>query len=99
LGVPFEDVALDAAALQPGDLGLRLRRALGARTGAQTIPQLFIGGDHVGGCMEAFAAFRSGELKRSLAAAGVSMDVPDGLAPEDFLPGWLAKAKPPKVTA
>lgn len=99
LGVPFKDVALDAGVLQPGDLGLRLRRSLGARTGVQTIPQLFIGGDPVGGCMDAFAAFRSGELKRRLAATGVSMHAPDGLVAEDFLPGWLTKAKPPKVMA
>jgi cysteine synthase A len=89
LGVPYRDVALDAAALQPDDLGLRLRRALGARTGVPTIPQLFIGGTHIGGCMDAMAAFRSGELARTLAAAGVEMRAPDGLVPESLLPGWL----------
>ena len=98
LGVPFEDVALDAAALQAGDLGLRLRQALGARTGVQTIPQLFVGGAHMGGCMDAFAALRSGQLKHSLEAAGLRMRAPDGLAPEDFLPGWLLKPKPAQVT-
>jgi cysteine synthase A len=93
-GVRREDVALDAAALQPGDLGLRLRRALTARTGIATIPQLFIGGTLAGGCMDAFAAFRSGQLQRDLAAAGVDMKAPEGLAPESFLPGWLTKPKP-----
>lgn len=93
-GIPYDDVALDAAALQPGDMGLRLRRALTARTGIPTIPQLFIGGSLVGGCMDAFAAFKSGQLKHELAAVGLGMDAPDGLSPESFLPGWLAKPAP-----
>ncbi|HEY9218089.1 MAG TPA: pyridoxal-phosphate dependent enzyme [Phenylobacterium sp.] len=95
VGVPYRDVALDAAALQADDLGLRLRSALTARTGVPTVPQLFIGGEPVGGCMDAFAAFRSGALARDLAGAGVTMRTPSGLVPESFLPGWLLQK--PKV--
>jgi cysteine synthase len=98
-GVPYADVALDAAALQANDLGLRLRRALTARTGVPTIPQLFIGGKHVGGCTDAFTGFKSGALQRDLAEAGVAMKAPEGLVPESFLPGWLTKPKPPQAAA
>jgi len=97
--IPYADVALDAAALQANDLGLRLRRALTARTGVPTIPQLFIGGKHVGGCTDAFTGFKSGALQRDLAEAGVAMKAPEGLVPESFLPGWLTKPKPPQAAA
>jgi cysteine synthase A len=89
LDVPYRDVALDSAELQAGELGLRLRRALAARTQVTTIPQLFIAGRFVGGCMDAFAAYRSGALKRDLEAAGVTWAPPAGLVPESFLPAWL----------
>jgi cysteine synthase A len=95
LDVPYRDIALDAAPLQAGELGLRLRRALTARTGVATIPQLFIGGRFVGGCLDAFAAYRSGGLKCELAAVGLEMQASPGLTPEKLLPQWLLT--PPKV--
>lgn len=39
------------------------------RSGQRTIPQIFIGDQHVGGCDELFAAERSGDLDRLLGAA------------------------------
>jgi cysteine synthase A len=89
LNVPYQDIALDAVAMQAGDRGLRLRRALTARTGVPTIPQLFIGGQFVGGCLDAFSAVSSGELKRRLETVGLRMRTPRNFAPEDFLPRWL----------
>jgi cysteine synthase A len=59
------------------------------RAGAATIPQIFIGGRHVGGATETFDASNDGSLKALL--AGVGIDV----APESqgdaygFLPKWL----------
>jgi cysteine synthase len=99
LGVAYRDVALDSAALQPGDLGLRMRRALTEHTGVATIPQLFVGDRFVGGCMDAFAAYRSGALKRDLAAVSVKMVSPPGLVPEEFLPQWLLLKPRPAVKA
>ena len=89
LAVPYEDVALDAVAMQPGERGLRLRRALTARTGVATVPQLFIGGRFVGGSVDAVAAYRSGALRRELAAVGLDIQPPPEFSPEDLLPGWL----------
>lgn len=42
-----------------------------AVTGRTTVPQVFVGGVHVGGCDDTVAANASGELARLLAAAGV----------------------------
>jgi cysteine synthase A len=89
LAVPYAVVALDAVALQPDELGLRVRRALNARTGAATIPQLFIGGAFIGGCTDAIAEYRSGALQTRLAAAGITVADAPGFDPMALLPQWL----------
>jgi glutaredoxin 3 len=45
------------------------RAELQARTGRRTVPQIFIGETHVGGCDELFALDRAGKLDPLLAAA------------------------------
>ncbi len=89
LKVPYRDVALDSVAYQDGELGMRMRRALTRKTGIPTIPQLFIGGELLGGCTDAFAAHESGDLAARLAKVGVKPETPAGLKPNDLLPGWL----------
>ncbi|MDN3720541.1 glutaredoxin domain-containing protein [Roseibium salinum] len=65
--IPYRSVDLDSVAWQKDNLGGDLRVALHARTGSPTIPQVFIGGRHVGGCTETFDYFREGRLQRMLA--------------------------------
>jgi glutaredoxin 3 len=45
------------------------RAELQARTGRRTVPQIYIGETHVGGCDELFALDRAGKLDPLLAAA------------------------------
>ena len=42
-------------------------------TGRRTVPQVFIGGKHVGGCDDTVAAHKSGELKKLLAGVGINV--------------------------
>ena len=87
-GIPFRSVDLDSVAMQQGDLGGALRPVLLARTGEPTIPQLFVGGNHVGGCTATFAAHADGSLDRLLERHGV----PHGSGAIDtaaLLPKWL----------
>ncbi len=88
-GVPLQTVDLDAPAWSAGDLGSRLRTRLGAMIGSPTLPQLFIGGEWIGGCTEAFAAFADGSLAQRLAALGVPCSPPPDFDPRRLLPGWL----------
>ncbi len=88
LQVPYRVVALDAFALQADDLGLRVRRALTAKTGASTIPQMFVAGEFVGGCSDVFEAYSAGRLHPKLETAGVSLGHARVPA-QDFLPQWL----------
>lgn len=44
------------------------RLALMERTKRRTVPQIFINGEHIGGCDELYALERAGELDAKLAA-------------------------------
>ena len=57
-GIPYEEIDVD---------GNRARREeMMARSGRRTVPQIFIGGHHLGGSEELAAAAESGELDRLL---------------------------------
>jgi glutaredoxin 3 len=47
----------------------KLREEMVARSGRRTVPQIFIGDRHVGGCDDLFALDASGELDRLIQGA------------------------------
>jgi glutaredoxin 3 len=48
----------------------KLREEMIARSNRRTVPQIFIGDKHVGGCDELYALDASGELDRLIQGAG-----------------------------
>ncbi|MDP9010657.1 MAG: glutaredoxin 3 [Pseudomonadota bacterium] len=48
----------------------KFREEMIARSNRRTVPQIFIGDKHVGGCDDLFALDRSGELDRLIQGAG-----------------------------
>jgi cysteine synthase A len=93
LGIAYRSVDLDSVAFQAGDLGNKIRAVLAARTGTKTIPQVFIGGTHVGGATDLFEAWRSGAARALLAKRGVQYDAAADLDPYALLPKWLQPRK------
>jgi cysteine synthase A len=93
LGIAYRSVDLDSVAYQKDDLGGKIRAVLAARTGAKTIPQIFINGDHIGGCTELFDAWRAGTIQQRLTARGVAYDTTATLDPYSLLPKWLQPRK------
>ena len=93
LGVAYKSVDIDSVAFQQGDLGTKIRAVLKDRTGSPTIPQIYIGGTHVGGCMDLFDAMRAGRMQQLLDAAGVTHDRGAGVDPYELLPKWLHPRK------
>jgi cysteine synthase A len=87
--VPYRSVDLDSVPFQADDRGGRVRRVLAARTGATTIPRIFAGGEHIGGCTDLFDAWRAGTLQKKLDALGVDYDRRADVDPYGFLPKWL----------
>lgn len=49
---------------------VKLREEMVARSDRRTVPQIFIGDKHIGGCDELFALDRDGELDRLIQGAG-----------------------------
>lgn len=52
----------------PVDSDPRLRAEMAEKAGRRTVPQIWIGDQHVGGCDELMALSRSGQLDRLLNA-------------------------------
>jgi cysteine synthase A len=90
MGVPFRSVDLDAVSMQVDDLGGGIRKDLRHRTGEATIPQIFIGGVHVGGAVDLLARHDRGELEPLLRRASVRPTGDVTLAARSYLPKWLA---------
>jgi len=94
IGVPLHAIDLDAAAWQADGRGTELRAALHAMTGQPTIPQVFVGGEWLGGCMDTLAAWRDGRLQRLLRAQGIAFDADAIADPQAMLPAWLQPRTP-----
>jgi cysteine synthase A len=93
LGISYRSVDLDSVEYQVGDRGGKIRAVLAARTGAKTIPQIFIGGTHIGGATDLFDAWRSGAARRRLADSGVAFDAGVEIDPYSLLPKWQQPRK------
>ena len=88
-GIDYHCISLDAVAYQKDNLGADLRAALRNITGAPTIPQVFVGGQHIGGATETFDAFNDGNLQDRLDANGVIFNAAMQENAYSFLPTWL----------
>jgi len=93
LGIAYQSVDLDSVAFQKRDLGVKMRAVLKDRVGSPTIPQVYIGGKHVGGCTDLFDAMADGSLHGMLDAAGVEYDRNVELNPYSLLPKWVHPRK------
>jgi len=89
LNIPFRSIDLDSVEFQENDRGGKIRQVLADRTGAVTIPQIYIGGKHIGGCAELFDEFRSGLMTRRLKENEVAYDTNAVVMPETLLPNWI----------
>jgi cysteine synthase A len=87
--IPYRSVDLDSLEFQQDDRGGKIRAALTARTDMKTIPQIFVGGQLVGGCSELFDAYKAGSLQTMLEQNDVGFDATLDLDPYTFLPTWL----------
>ncbi|MEJ0036022.1 MAG: cysteine synthase A [Gammaproteobacteria bacterium] len=92
-GIKYRGIDLDSVEYQAGDRGGKIRAVLAQRTGAVTIPQIFIGGAHIGGCTDLFNAWRDGSIQRRLAENGTGYDTSLAIDPYTLLPKWLHPRK------
>ncbi len=90
-GIGYRSIDLDSVAFQKNEFGGRIRKVLNARTRITSIPQVFVGGEFVGGCTETFDAYSDGSLQQALTQSNFGTAVKEGMNPYEFLPNWIAK--------
>jgi cysteine synthase A len=93
LGISYRSIDLDSVEYQENDRGGKIRAVLADRIGVNTIPQIFIGGKHIGGCTELFDAMRDGSMQEQLRESGVAYDAGMDIDPYTLLPNWLQPRK------
>jgi len=87
--ISYRSIDLDSAEYQDGNRGGQIRNVLKTRIQSPTIPQIFIGGQHIGGCTETFDAFNDGRLRELLRDNGVKFQTEGMVDAYTFLPKWL----------
>ena len=93
LDIPFVSIDLDLPEFRREHDVPSIRAALDEVAGGPTIPQLFAGGVHVGGCLEVMQAAACGELQKLLCEKGIRCDFAS-LDPYQFLPSWVKLPEP-----
>jgi cysteine synthase A len=88
-GIAYRSVDLDSVEYQKENLGGQIRAAVSARTSFSTIPQIFVGGEFLGGCTDVFDAYKDGRLQQLLDKSNVEYDRTLKVDPYSFLPTWL----------
>jgi cysteine synthase A len=88
-GIPYRSIDLDSTAYQRNDRGGQIRSVLRERSGSRTIPQVYVGGEFIGGASETLDAFKHGRLQKLLAQSGVRFDETVKVDPYSMLPGWV----------
>lgn len=89
--IPYRAIDLDSVEYQQDNKGGDIRAALREQTSAKTIPQIYVGGQHVGGASDLFDALKDGSLQELLEQNSVSYNKDETTDPYSFLPGWLHK--------
>jgi cysteine synthase A len=87
--IPYRAVDLDSVAYQKDNKGGNIRAAIREQTGLKTIPQIYIGGKHIGGATELFDACKDGTMQKLLEENSVPYNRDIDIDPYSFLPGWL----------
>ena len=87
--IPYRSIDLDSVAYQVENKGGKIRKAIEAKTGLKTVPQIYVGGHHLGGATETFDACIDGSLGKMLDENNVSWNRSVESEPYSFLPTWL----------
>jgi cysteine synthase A len=89
MDIPYRAIDLDSVEYQKDNWGGDIRGALLEKLHSPTIPQIFVGGEHVGGCTETFDAINDHSFQKMLQENSVKFDTAKEVEAYSFLPKWL----------
>ena len=87
--IPYVTVDLDSVAFQENDRGGNILSVLNQQNDWPTIPQIYVGGEFVGGATDLFDVGKAGELQPRLKARNIPYNETINRDPYSFLPTWL----------
>jgi cysteine synthase A len=87
--IPFVTVDLDSVDYQENDRGGKILAVLNHRNDWPTTPQIYVGGEFVGGATDLFDLGKAGKLQSMLAARNIHYNETINRDPYSFLPAWL----------
>jgi cysteine synthase A len=87
--IPYVTVDLDSVAFQDNNRGGKILEVLNSRNDWPTIPQIYVGGEFVGGATDLFDVGKAGELQSKLSARNIPYNETINRDPYSFLPAWL----------
>jgi cysteine synthase A len=87
--IPYVTVDLDSVAFQEKDRGGKILAVLNQQNDWPTTPQIYVGGEFVGGATDLFDIGKAGELQSKLAARNIPYNETINRDPYSFLPAWL----------
>ena len=87
--IPYVAVDLDSVAFQENDRGGKILAVLNQQNNWPTIPQIYVGGEFVGGATDLFDVGKAGELQPKLSARNIPYNETINRDPYSFLPTWL----------
>ncbi len=87
--IPYITVDLDSVAYQEDDRGGKILEVLKSRNNWETIPQIYVGDEFVGGATDMFDVSKAGDLEKMLTARKIHYNESIKLDPYSFLPDWL----------
>jgi len=87
--IPYVTVDLDSVAFQENDRGGKILSVLNQRNDWPTTPQIYVGGEFVGGATDLFDVGKAGELQAKLNARNIPYNETINKDPYSFLPAWL----------
>jgi cysteine synthase A len=87
--IPYVTIDLDSVAFQENDRGGKILAVLNQRNDWPTTPQIYVGGEFVGGATDLFDVGKAGELQSKLNAGNIPFNETINKDPYSFLPAWL----------
>jgi len=87
--IPYITVDLDSVAYQENDRGGKILEVLKSRNNWETIPQIYVGDEFVGGATDIFDVSKTGKLEKMLATRKIHYNESIKRDPYSFLPTWL----------
>jgi len=88
-GIPYLSIDIDSVAYQDNNRGGNIREVLKNKTSWNTLPQIFIGGEFIGGCTDLFDRCKDGSLAKLLQTHQIPYNESIQVDPYTFLPTWL----------